>query len=273
MVERTLTAAQLADALGCFWNAAIGAAHERGSYDAMSTASVMASGFAAVQARLLEIAALTTEPASPQEPDFASTIAALIKDECESGAAAGWRSCTGCHESNEGYETGRYPYSPMFGCHVGHGCSECGGLGVVWEYWSESDLEAMARDDEPAAPEGRQEAAAETKVAFNGFITCVSGDGDPYVKVQFRDLREAQSFHRALLSAIPAMMSPTRPAEQAVTDEMVEKLVASYHSATEKMLSSEDIEHGHRVGVRDVAVRLGVYDRFVSALAQKEEGR
>src|SRR5690554_3005709 len=35
------------------------------------------------------------EPADPVEPDFAGTIAAVIKDECEGGAAAGWRSCSG----------------------------------------------------------------------------------------------------------------------------------------------------------------------------------
>ncbi|MCA0851210.1 hypothetical protein [Salipiger thiooxidans] len=44
-----------------------------------------------------------------------------------------WVSCSGCHETNEGYETGHYAYSPVFKCYVGCGCSECGGLGVVWD--------------------------------------------------------------------------------------------------------------------------------------------
>jgi Holliday junction resolvasome RuvABC endonuclease subunit len=56
MQDRPLTAAQLAEAFGCFWNAAIGEAHERESYEAMSTATVMAEGMAAVQRRLEEIA-------------------------------------------------------------------------------------------------------------------------------------------------------------------------------------------------------------------------
>jgi len=30
------------------------------------------------------------------------------------------------------------------------------------------------------------------------FMTAVSGDGDPYVKVQFKTLKEMQSFHREL---------------------------------------------------------------------------
>ena len=31
------------------------------------------------------------------------------------------------------------------------------------------------------------------------FITCVSGDGRPYVKVQFQELRDAQEFHSFLV--------------------------------------------------------------------------
>lgn len=49
-----LTAAHLADALGCFWNAAIGEAHNRQSSAAIDAASVMAVGLAAVASRLAE---------------------------------------------------------------------------------------------------------------------------------------------------------------------------------------------------------------------------
>lgn len=47
-----LTGAVLADALGCFWNAAIGEAHTR--QGGMDVASIMAVGIAAVAARLTE---------------------------------------------------------------------------------------------------------------------------------------------------------------------------------------------------------------------------
>jgi hypothetical protein len=50
-----------------------------------------------------------------------------------------WRPCTGCHELNEGHDTGAY--SKVFGCALGNGCSECGGLGVIWDA---TDYEAMA---------------------------------------------------------------------------------------------------------------------------------
>lgn len=52
-----------------------------------------------------------------------------------------WRSCTGCHELNEGHDTG--PYSAVLGCHLGQGCSECGGIGAIWD---SSDYQAMADD-------------------------------------------------------------------------------------------------------------------------------
>lgn len=42
-----------------------------------------------------------------------------------------WRSCSGCHELNEGQPTG--PYNPVLSCHVGIGCGECGGIGAVWD--------------------------------------------------------------------------------------------------------------------------------------------
>lgn len=42
-----------------------------------------------------------------------------------------WRSCSGCHELNEGHDTG--PRSKVFGCALGNGCSECGGIGAVWD--------------------------------------------------------------------------------------------------------------------------------------------
>ena len=53
-----------------------------------------------------------------------------------------WRSCSGCHETIDGQETGWHPYSPIFKCHLGAGCRECGGLGAVWD---DTDYEDMAR--------------------------------------------------------------------------------------------------------------------------------
>jgi hypothetical protein len=49
-----------------------------------------------------------------------------------------WRSCSGCHELNDGYPTGEY--SAVFRTHIGCGCSECGGLGVVWDDTDYADM-------------------------------------------------------------------------------------------------------------------------------------
>ena len=67
-----------------------------------------------------------------------------IKETAEQGGGF-WRSCTGCHELNEGHSTG--PFSAVFGCALGNGCSECGGIGAVWD-----DLDYGAMADAMAAP-------------------------------------------------------------------------------------------------------------------------
>jgi hypothetical protein len=58
--EPPLTASVLADALGCFWNAALGAAHEQ--QEGHAVAAILVEGVAAVQQRLVESA----EAASPR---------------------------------------------------------------------------------------------------------------------------------------------------------------------------------------------------------------
>ena len=60
-----LTKSDLADALGCFWNAAIGEAHRQ--QDGHMTASILATGIAAVAQRLEELSAkpLPSKPFLP----------------------------------------------------------------------------------------------------------------------------------------------------------------------------------------------------------------
>lgn len=54
-----------------------------------------------------------------------------------------WRSCSGCLETEDGHPVGRYPYSNVFKCQLGNGCSECGGIGAVWD---NIDYESMAKE-------------------------------------------------------------------------------------------------------------------------------
>ncbi|KQY22563.1 hypothetical protein [Rhizobium sp. Root483D2] len=66
-------------------------------------------------------------------------IADVVKEE-----GGGWMSCTGCHETIDGQETGHYPWSNIFSCITGYGCRECGGIGVRWnEPFPIQDAEAM----------------------------------------------------------------------------------------------------------------------------------
>lgn len=102
--------------------------------------------------RRLELSVSTNAPPAPQmagysaEPDFAASIKHTCSEEASNGAACGWMPCTGCYDTEDGHPTAHYRHSRIFGCDVGSGCSECGGLGVVFQYWSPEDLEDMQRD-------------------------------------------------------------------------------------------------------------------------------
>lgn len=74
-----------------------------------------------------------------------------VKEQIKEGAGF-WHSCSGCYETEDGHPVGRYPYSEVLQCPLGNGCSECGGIGAIWD---NNDYDEMARDweVEPAAPQ------------------------------------------------------------------------------------------------------------------------
>jgi hypothetical protein len=84
-------------------------------------------------------------------------IAEVVKEAGEDGAAAWWRPCTGCHETEDGHSVGRYHFSRTFKCEAGSGCHECGGLGVIWDYHSARDLADL--EQQLSEPEPLDEAA------------------------------------------------------------------------------------------------------------------
>lgn len=54
-----------------------------------------------------------------------------------------WKPCSGCQEGVDGYVSQEdYPFNPTFRCQPGGGCSECGGLGVVWD---NTDYDALTK--------------------------------------------------------------------------------------------------------------------------------
>lgn len=88
------------------------------------------------------------EAAAAQSPIELRGVAETLKS--QDGA---WRSCSGCHELNEGHDTG--PYSAVLKCHLGNGCNECGGIGAVWDTTDYADMAGHAL----AAAPVQQEAA------------------------------------------------------------------------------------------------------------------
>lgn len=86
-------------------------------------------------------AALTAQ--QPKPSMGAAKLAVELRGVAETVAKGSgfWTPCTGCYDTEDGRPTQRYAHSDVFGCELGNGCSECGGLGVVWD---DTDYEAMA---------------------------------------------------------------------------------------------------------------------------------
>lgn len=78
-----------------------------------------------------------------------------------------WRSCSGCHELNEGHDTG--PMSKVFGCALGGGCRECGGIGAVWDttdYAAMGDaMDASMAQSQPSGNAGELDQVVDRQIA------------------------------------------------------------------------------------------------------------
>ncbi|WP_409188398.1 hypothetical protein [Bradyrhizobium sp. RDM4] len=69
--------------------------------------------------------------ASHAEREILDQLAASVREQVSDGDGM-WVTCSGCHESEDGHSIG-YPHSKVFGCRLGSGCSECGGIGAIWD--------------------------------------------------------------------------------------------------------------------------------------------
>ncbi|MWP40142.1 hypothetical protein GQY15_21590 [Rhodobacter sphaeroides] len=78
------------------------------------------------------------EAEPPTWQAIAHDVARVLSEDC-----GVWVSCTGCYATDEGYPTAGT--DPVFGCALGMGCRECGGLGAVWD---PTDWSAFAVEDE-----------------------------------------------------------------------------------------------------------------------------
>ncbi|WP_059518958.1 hypothetical protein [Burkholderia pseudomultivorans] len=144
----------------------------------------------------------TTAPAAPALPIELSSVAETVAE-----GAGFWRSCSGCHETNEGHETGHYPYSKILKCHLGGGCSECGGIGAVWD---DTDYEAMGRDFERSlvapshSPAVAAAAPADQRAAYREALAII-GRGESESSAELATVWSAGvEFERARAAASPA---------------------------------------------------------------------
>lgn len=124
-----------------------------------------------------------------------------------------WRACSGCQEGVDGYVSEKdYPFNKVFRCQPGGGCSECGGLGVIWD---NIDYDQMAREmfaDEPAQPQPSQQAGTEgVQEAFEELSGLLEVLRDPELKPE----EIVEEYERGpYISAIKLALAALKPVAQ-----------------------------------------------------------
>lgn len=212
---------------------------------------------------------LLSAPAAQQDASAAQAVPMELRGVRDALANGGgfWRSCTGCHESNEGHDTG--PHSKIFGCALGVGCSECGGIGAVWDdtdYVAMGDAMARGVGQEVAAnPSGQAQAAPEPRCLVcrdSGIMghsdLCVACDG-----AKWRDEEEDQPSEQAQQ---PASAHPDDLAVDRFTVAMKAKLAkkraegrGGWEAMTAEALSAllhEHVAKGDPLDVGNIAMML-----------------
>jgi hypothetical protein len=105
--------------------------------------------------RIASRALLVRTEAGADDPILRGLARAVGEIDSDDGR---WISCSGCYETEDGHPVGDYPHSPILGCALGGGCSECGGLGAVWDT---TDYAAFAEELMEARP---QDASGDAEV-------------------------------------------------------------------------------------------------------------
>jgi len=136
------------------------------------------------------LAALATQPATSQEGEGDALTRRVSDVMNEDGGC--WAACSGCQESDEGYVSEKYyPYSPIFHCQPGGGCSECGGIGVIWQdgAFLASYGDALSEDATPTPPTLSEDLREALKPFANAAADYDYADGQP----AFDDYPDASS--------------------------------------------------------------------------------
>ena len=133
----------------------------------------------------------------PVDGELGPHMAKSIADELTEKSGF-WNSCSGCHESHSGVPHG--PWSDMFKCHVGMGCAECGGIGVVWDNTDYSNINEPAALSQPTdALKVIDDLADNLEETINDFVEVAAmqnfeGDVDDWMKRARKSLTAAQLY-------------------------------------------------------------------------------
>lgn len=93
-----------------------------------------------VQELLVQTGALAKALDAKSDP----ALIGIAEEMKESGGH--WMPCTGCYDTEDGYPTQKYAYSPALRTDIGCGCHECGGLGAVWWHMTDEELAQFEKD-------------------------------------------------------------------------------------------------------------------------------
>ncbi len=113
------------------------------------------------------IAPAVTQAFPPEEKMLADGVAEAVQEIDALGGCGYWHSCSGCHETNEGHETGWYPYSKIFNCYLGSGCHECGGIGVIWDHHTAEMLADLGQELDDGVTAGSSQSGGERELETN----------------------------------------------------------------------------------------------------------
>lgn len=95
-------------------------------------------------------------PTPPTPPSVVEFVRQRV-EEIRSNDGGLWRSCSGCYETEDGQNVHGFLFSPTFGCVLGSGCGECGGIGAIWDQTDYAQMAAELSATTPPTPPSRKE--------------------------------------------------------------------------------------------------------------------
>ena len=172
-----------------------------------------------------------------------------------------WMACSGCQESDEGYVSEKYyPFSPIFRCQPGGGCSECGGIGVLWEdgAFLASYGDFFLSHAEAGGAEGWKlvpvELTPEMVTAWEGAEPEGGWAGMPRLGDEEANQRLAQAEWSAMLAAVPASPTEAPGSEGAGEVDRLRMVGSILAGALERIASRDWNSKPDAVAIADAAL-------------------